>query len=65
MYLRETVPAGPKAEAEAKRILAGFVHEVYERRTRSCDGAANTAMERRGSTTGPSVRTSATNDASR
>jgi hypothetical protein len=32
MYLRETVPAGPNAEAEAKRILAGFVHEVYERR---------------------------------
>jgi integrase len=32
MYLRETVPAGPNAEAEAKRIPAGFVHEVYERR---------------------------------
>jgi integrase len=26
------VPAGPNAESEAGRILAGFIHEVYERR---------------------------------
>jgi hypothetical protein len=50
MYFRETVPAGPNAEAEAKRILAGFVHEVYERRHPRTDatvGQLNRAASRR------------------
>jgi hypothetical protein len=46
MYLRETVPAGPNAEAEAKRILAGFVHEVYERRHPRTDATVRQLIER-------------------
>jgi integrase len=46
MYLRETVPAGANAEAEAKRILAGFVHEVYERRHPRTDATVRQLIER-------------------
>ncbi len=31
-YLRETVPAGPKADAEAERVRTRLLAEVYERR---------------------------------
>jgi integrase len=46
MYLRETVPAGPNAEVEAKRILAGFVHEVFERRHPRTDATVRQLIER-------------------
>ncbi|UQS22997.1 tyrosine-type recombinase/integrase [Amycolatopsis thermalba] len=31
-YLRETIPAGPKAEAEAEKVLVRFVNQVNESR---------------------------------
>ncbi|WP_460660872.1 tyrosine-type recombinase/integrase [Kribbella swartbergensis] len=46
IYLRETVPAGPNAEAEAQRILAGFIHEVYERRHPRTDATVRQLIER-------------------
>ena len=43
MYLRETVPAGPNAEAEAGRILAGLstrcTSAVILERMRRCDSS--------------------------
>jgi hypothetical protein len=46
MCLRETVPAGPTAKAEAARILAGFIHEVYERRHPRTDATVRQLIER-------------------
>jgi hypothetical protein len=46
MYLRETVPAGPNAEAKAGRILAGFIHEVNERRHPRTDATVRQLIER-------------------
>ncbi|TVT60129.1 tyrosine-type recombinase/integrase [Amycolatopsis rhizosphaerae] len=45
-YLRETIPPGPKAETEAKKVLARFVNEVNERRNPRTSATLNQLMDR-------------------
>src|SRR4051794_35375122 len=45
-YLRETVPAGPNAEAEAEKVLIRFVNEVNERRNARTSATVNQLMDR-------------------
>jgi hypothetical protein len=45
MYLRETVPAGPKAEREAEKVLTRFLNEVYERRNPRTDATVVSMFE--------------------
>ncbi|WP_186382495.1 hypothetical protein [Amycolatopsis rhizosphaerae] len=45
-YLRETIPPGPKAEDEAEKVLARFVHEVNERRNPRTSATVNQLMDR-------------------
>ncbi|WP_202872846.1 tyrosine-type recombinase/integrase [Kribbella capetownensis] len=46
VYLRETVPAGPKAEDQAEAVLARFQLEVYERRHPRTDATVDQLLER-------------------
>jgi integrase/DNA-binding transcriptional regulator YhcF (GntR family) len=46
VYLRETVPAGPKAEEQAQAVLARFRLEVYERRHPRSDATVEQLLER-------------------
>jgi hypothetical protein len=46
MYLRETVPAGPKAEREAEKVLTRFLNEVYERRNPRTDATVEQLIDR-------------------
>jgi integrase/DNA-binding FadR family transcriptional regulator len=45
-YLRETIPAGPKAEREAKKVLARLVAEIYERRNPRTSATVAQLLER-------------------
>ena len=46
MYLRETIPAGPNAEHEAKVVTARFINEVYERRHPRTDATLAQLIDR-------------------
>ncbi|TKG68337.1 tyrosine-type recombinase/integrase [Prauserella endophytica] len=45
-YLRETVPAGPKAEDEAEKVRIRLVNEVNERRNPRTSATVNQLMDR-------------------
>ncbi|MBN9112819.1 MAG: hypothetical protein J0I34_29030 [Pseudonocardia sp.] len=45
-YLVETVPAGPKAEAEAERVRVKLVNQVDERRSPRTKATVNQLMDR-------------------
>ncbi|MEU8227316.1 tyrosine-type recombinase/integrase [Kribbella sp. NPDC048915] len=46
VYLRETIPAGPKAEEQAETVLTRFRLEVYERRHPRTDATVEQLLER-------------------
>ncbi|TCN36870.1 site-specific recombinase XerD [Kribbella orskensis] len=46
MYLEETVPAGPDAQAKAEALRAEFVAEVYQRRHPRTDATVEQLLER-------------------
>lgn len=45
-YLRESVPPGPKAEAQAERVRTRLANEVYERRNPRTDATVAQLVER-------------------
>lgn len=45
-YLRETVPAGPKAEKEAQKVLTRLVNEVNESRNPRTNATVGQLMDR-------------------
>ncbi|MBB3052423.1 hypothetical protein FHS23_003457 [Prauserella isguenensis] len=45
-YLRETVPAGPKADKEAQKVLTRLVNEVNESRNPRTNATVGQLMDR-------------------
>ena len=45
-YLRETVPAGPKAEREAEKVLTRLLNQVDERRHPRTNASVNQLLKR-------------------